>query len=60
LIHLTGLAAAHNDHTIAENQQNLLSAGFAMSAATTGGLLLRLKLTRKKRRSRMMRRAVRG
>jgi transposase len=43
--------AAHNDHTIAEHQQTLAAAGHPMSKATTGRLLLGLRLTRKKRRS---------
>ena len=58
LAQLVGLVAAHNDHTIGEHHQSLLAAGFALSAATTGRLLLRLRLTRKKRRSRTTRRAA--
>ena len=55
LAHLGGLAAAHNDHTIAEHHQGMLAAGFALSAATVGRMLLRLRQTRKKRRSKMTR-----
>ena len=47
---LRGQVAAHNDHTIAEHRQSLAAAGHPMSAATTGRLLLGLRLTRKKRR----------
>jgi transposase len=60
LTHLTGMVAAHNDRTIAEHHQGMLAAGFVMSAATVGRLLLRLQLTRKKRRSKTMRLAARG
>ena len=58
--HLGGLGAAHNDHAIAEHQASRVGAGFAMSAATVGRLLLRLRLTRKKRCSRTTRRAANG
>ena len=55
LEHLTGLVATHNDHTIAEHHADMLAAGFTMSAATVGRMLLRLRLTRKKRRSKTTR-----
>ncbi len=57
---LQAQAHAHNDHTIDEYHQSLLAAGHALSAATTGRLLLRLRLTRKKRRSRTTRRTASG
>ena len=60
LEHLGGLVAAHNDHTIAEHHADMLAAGFSMSAATVGRLLLRLRFTRKKRRSKTMKPAVSG
>ncbi len=60
LEHLTGLVAAHNDHTIAEHHQNMRTAGFGMSAATVGRMLLRLRQTRKKRRSKTTRPAANG
>lgn len=60
LEHLNGLVVAHNDHTIAEHHQNMLTAGFAMSAATVGRMLLRLGQTRKKRRSKTTRRKASG
>ena len=60
LEHLTGLVAASHDHTIAEHHQNMRAAGFALSAATVGRMLLRLRQTRKKRRSKMTRRRVSG
>lgn len=60
LAQLTGLVARHNDHTIADHHQSMLAAGLAMSAATVGRLLLRLRLTHKKRRSRTTRRAANG
>ena len=52
LDHLNGLVAAHNDHPIAEHHQNMVGAGFALSAATVGRMLLRLRQTRKKRPAR--------
>ena len=58
LAELSGLVAAHNDHTIAEHHQNLLAGDFALSAATVGRMLLRLRQTRKKRRSRTTRPAA--
>ena len=60
LKHLSGLVAANNDHTIAEHHQSLLAAGFILSAATVGRMLLRLRLTRKKRRSKTTRPAANG
>ena len=42
--------AAQNDATNAEHHQRLLAAGYVLSRATTGRLLLGLRLTRKKRR----------
>ena len=60
LAHLSGLVATNDDHTIAEHHQNMRSAGFAMSAATVGRMLLRLRQTRKKRRSKTMRPAASG
>ena len=60
LEHLTGLAAVHNDHTIAEHHQGMVAAGYALSAATVGRMLLRLRLTRKKRRSKTTRPAANG
>lgn len=60
LEYLTGLVAAHNDHSIAEHHQNMLAAGFVMSAATVGRMLLALRQTRKKRRSRTTRLAASG
>ena len=60
LEHLGGLVTANNDHTIAEHHQSLLAAGFALSAATVGRMLLRLRLTRKKRRSKTTRPAANG
>ena len=44
---------AQNDATNDEHHQRLLAAGHRLSRATTGRLLLRLGLTRKKRRSAM-------
>ena len=58
LDHLGELVAANNDHTIAEHHQNMVTAGHTLSAATVGRLLLRLRQTRKKRRSRTTRRAA--
>ena len=58
LAHLTGLVAANNDHTIAEHHQGMVAAGFALSAATVGRMLLRLRQTRKKRRSKTTRPAA--
>ena len=51
-------AAANNDHNIAEHHASLVAAGFALSAATVGRMLLRLRQTRKKRRSRTTRPAA--
>ena len=58
LTHLGELVATHNDHTIAEHHRNMQAAGFALSAATVGRMLLRLRQTRKKRRSRTTRPAA--
>lgn len=58
LAHLSGLVVANNDHTIAEHHQGMVAAGFAGSAATVGRMLLRLRQTRKKRRSKTTRRTV--
>lgn len=55
LARLQAQVNAHNDHTIGEHHQSLLAAGHALSAATTGRLLLALRQTRKKRRSRTTR-----
>lgn len=55
---LRGLVTMHNDHTIAEHHAGMLKAGFRLSAATVGRMLLRLRQTRKKRRSKMMRPAA--
>lgn len=60
LEHLNSLVTANNDHTIAEHHQSLLAAGFALRAATVGRMLLRLRLTRKKRRSRTTRPRANG
>ena len=60
LEHLGGLVRAHHDHSIAEHHADMVAAGFALSAATVGRMLLRLRLTRKKRRSKMMRPAANG
>ncbi len=59
LAHLSGLVA-NNDHTIAEHHAGMLAAGFTLSAATVGRMLLRLRQTRKKRRSRTTRPAANG
>jgi transposase len=45
------LVAAHNDATIQEHHRSLAAAGYTTSQATVGRWLLRLGLTRKKRRS---------
>ena len=58
LAHLSGLAVANNDHTIAEHHAGMVAAGFTLSAATVGRMLLRLRQTRKKRRSRTTRPAA--
>ena len=58
LAQLGGLVRAHDDDTIAEHHQNLLAAGFRLSAATVGRMLLRLRQTRKKRRSKTTRPAA--
>ena len=58
LEHLRGLVTLHNDHTIAEHHAGMAAAGFALSAATVGRMLLRLRQTRKKRRSRTTRPAA--
>ncbi len=60
LAHLSGLVAQDHDHTIAEHHQAMLAAGFALSAASVGRLLLRLRLTRKKRPSKTTRPAAHG
>ena len=36
LAQLTGLVAAHHDHTIGEHHRSMLAAGFALSAVTVG------------------------
>ena len=43
--------AARNDATIEEHRQSLAAAGYRLAHSTLGRWLLRLKLTRKKRRS---------
>ena len=58
LAHLSALVAANHDHTIAEHHAGMLAADFALSAATVGRMLLRLRQTRKKRRSKTMRPAA--
>ena len=58
LARLSSLVKAHDDDTIAEHHQNMQAAGFALSAATVGRMLLRLRLTRKKRRSKTTRPAA--
>ena len=60
LEHLRARVAAQPDATIAAHHQGMAAAGFALSAATVGRLLLRLGLTRKKRRSATTRRAANG
>ena len=57
---LGGLVVEHRDHTIAEHHASMVVAGFALSAATVGRMLLRMGLTRKKRRSRTTRLAANG
>jgi transposase len=52
LARLGGLVAKHNDLTNDEYHRQLCAKGAALSRATVGRLLLRLDLTRKKRRSR--------
>ena len=47
---LRAQVAARHDDTIAEHHQSMLAAGFALSAATIGRMLLALRQTRKKRR----------
>ena len=54
------LVRAHDDDTIAEHHQNMRAAGFALSAATVGRMLLRLRQTRKKRRCATTRRKANG
>ena len=44
-----------NDLTVAEHHAGLVTAGFVQSRATVGRWLLRLRLTRKKRRSKTTR-----
>ena len=48
---LAALAARHNDLTNDEYHRRLVAKGAALSRATVGRMLLRLALTRKKRRS---------
>ena len=60
LTQLGVLVRAHDDDTIVEHHQNMRAAGFALSAATVGRMLLRLRQTRKKRRSRTTRRKANG
>ena len=55
---LEAQVAACNDHTVAEHRAHLATAGFAASRATVGRWLLALRLTRKKRRSKMTRRTA--
>lgn len=57
---LSAQVAAQNDLTIAEHHAGLVAVGFALSAATVGRMLLRLRQTRKKRRSKMTRPAANG
>ena len=45
------LVAAHNDHTLDEHRQSLAEAGCRLSRSALGRALLKLGLTRKKRRS---------
>ena len=45
------LVAAHNDHTVDEHRQSLAEAGRPLSRSALGRALLKLGLTRKKRRS---------
>ena len=60
LTQLGVLVRAHDDDTIAEHHQNMRAAGFALSAATVGRMLLRLRQTRKKRRCATTRRKASG
>ena len=55
---LVALAARHNDLTNDEYHRRLVAKGAALSRATVGRLLLRLDLTRKKRRSKTTRPAA--
>ncbi len=57
---LSTQVAANNDRTIGEHHEGMLAAGFALSAATVGRMLLRLRQTRKKRRSKTTRPTVSG
>lgn len=57
---LAAQLAARHDDTIAEHRANLVGTGFALSAATVGRMLLRLRQTRKKRRCATMRRKASG
>ena len=58
LAQLGGLVRAHDDDTIAEHHQNMRAAGFALSAATVGRMLLAWRQTRKKRRAKTMKPAA--
>lgn len=60
LARLGSLVRAHDDDTIAEHHQNMLAAGFRLSAATVGRMLLALRQTRKKRRLKTTRPAASG
>ena len=60
LAQLGNLVKARDDDTIAEHHANMHTSGFALSAATVGRMLLRLRQTRKKRRSRTTRPAANG
>ena len=57
---LEALVTKHNDLTYDEYQRQLCAKGVALSRATVGRMLLRLGLTRKKRRSKTMKPAVSG
>ena len=48
------VVAAHNDHTVDEHRQSLAQAGHRLSRSALGRALLKLGLTRKKRRSATM------
>ena len=48
---IKALVAAHNDHSIDEHRQSLAEAGRPLSRSALGRTLLKLGLTRKKRRS---------
>lgn len=48
---IEALVAAHNDRSIKEHRQSLVAAGHRLSHSALGRALLKLGLTRKKRRS---------